>query len=225
MTRRTGQITPIQALLGAVIVVAVAAGIVEGLGQLVARGEQLPSLEAPAQDEADEMCPEAIADSAPVEVTASDLIECPSSFDGVAVSYRGEAVRAVLDRGDRAWVHLNDDPYALQLGPLPEHRTAVGGNSGIPVSIPASSAANITHVGDARHRGDIIAVTGTFYRANPADGGGPSIEADTAEIVRRGRVTSRPVNNARTLTTSVICIAALTIALIARREPEPRPPS
>jgi hypothetical protein len=218
-------VTTAQALLGTVVVVAVAAGIVAGLDRLVARGERVPPLDAPAQEEVDETCPDAIDAGAgtPIEVTASDLIECPSTFDGASVSYGGEAVRAVLDRGARAWVHLNDDPYALDLGPLPEHRTAVGGNSGIPVSIPAEAAANITHVGDARHHGDVLAVTGTFYRADPADGGGPSIQAETVEIVEPGRVTSRPVNEARTLAASAICVAALAIALIARREPEPPP--
>jgi hypothetical protein len=39
-----------------------------------------------------------------------------------------------------AWLHLNDDRYALDLGPLPQHRTAVAGNSGVPVLVPAAVA-------------------------------------------------------------------------------------
>ena len=194
-----------------------AAAIVAALGQLVAPDEQLPDLGAPAQEQQADICPAPRGPAAdePVVVVADELIECPATFDGVTVSYRGEAVRAVLARGPRSWVHLNDDPYALELGPLYDHRTAVGGNSGIPVAIPTAVADTITHVGGPRHHGDILEVTGVFHRADPRDGGGPAIQADTARITQMGRPVRRSVDTARVITAGIMSVAALGAAILA----------
>jgi hypothetical protein len=222
VTRRADQITPLQASLGGVAML-LAAAIVAALGQLVAPDERLPDLGAPAQEDQADICPATRGPAAddPVVVVADELIECPAMFDGVTVSYRGEAVRAVLARGARSWVHLNDDPYALELGPLYDHRTAVGGNSGIPVSIPTTVADTIAYVGGPRHRGDILEVTGVFHRADPRDGGGPAIQADAATITQVGRPVRRSVDNARLLTAAVIAAIALGTALLAHvRSPE-----
>ena len=194
-----------------------AAAIVAALGQLVAPDEQLPPLGAPAQEEQADICPAPRGPAAeePVVVVADELIECPATFDGVTVSYRGEAVRAVLARGPRSWVHLNDDPYALELGPLYDHRTAVGGNSGIPVSIPTAVADTITHVGGPRHHGDILEVAGVFHRADPHDGGGPAIQADVVRITEVGNAVRRSVDRTRLFVAAAISIAALGAAILA----------
>jgi hypothetical protein len=223
VTRASGQVTALQATLGGCVLLLAAVAVVVALGHLVEREEQLPELGAPAQDEPDDICPAPAGPTSdqPVVVTADELIECPASFDGAEVRYRGEAVRAVLRRGPRSWVQRNDDPYGLELGPLYDHRTTVGGNSGIPVSIPTSVADTIAYVGGPRHRGDIIEVTGVFYRADPRDGGGPAIEADAATITRVGRPVRRSVDNARLLTAAVIAAIALGTALLAHvRSPE-----
>ena len=222
MTRRAHQVTPLQAITGMVAIIAVATAIVAGLGRLIERGERLPPLGAPAQDEQDATCPEAPLPE-PVTVSADDLVECPDTFDGATVRYTGEAVRAVLRRGPRAWVHLNDDRYALELGPLYEHRTTVGGNSGVAVSIPAAVADDITYVGDARHRGAVLTVTGQFRRANPDDGGGPGIHAGTARITEPGRPVARPVDDARIAATTVVFVAALAAAVLAHNATATRP--
>lgn len=224
MTRPSDQITSTQALAGMLLVLAAATAIAAALGQLIERGEQRPPLGAPAQDEQDDACPDAPLPE-PVVVSADDLVECPDTFDGVTIRYTGEAVRAVLHRGTRAWVHLNDDPYALELGPLYEHRTTVGGNSGIPVSIPSAVADVITYVGDARHRGAVLTVTGTFRRANPDDGGGPGIHASAARITEPGRPTKRPVDRARIVAAATVVAAALAAAFVAHNDTSTRRPA
>lgn len=224
MTRSTDQITPLQAITGMVAVIAVATVIVAALGRLIERGEQRPPLGAPAQDEQDATCPDTPLPE-PVTVSADDLVECPDTFDGATVRYTGEAVRAVLHRGPRAWAHLNDDRYALELGPLYEHRTTVGGNSGVAVSIPAVVADTITDVGDARHRGAVLTVVGEFRRANPDDGGGPGIHAGTARITEPGRPVARPVDHARIVTAAVVFAAALAAAVLAHNDNATRPPA
>lgn len=218
MTRDTNQVTTLQAIIGACIVIGVAVSLIAGLDLLVRRGERRAPVGAPAPAGAEDICPDppAAASRVPVAVAAEELIECPASYDTALVAYEGEAVRAILRRGSRAWLQLNDDRYALDLGPIHEHRTAVGGNSGIPVSVPTTVADAITSVGDARHHGDVIAVTGIFHRADPADGGGPTIQARTAEITRVGRPTTRAVDPARAVTAASVTVAALGVALLAR---------
>lgn len=206
MTRDVGQLTPIRTLVGLAVIAALAAGFVRVLDGLIDVREM--SLDAPAENverPCDEF-PRAIGVD-PLVVTSSGLIECPRVFDGRRVVYTGEAVRAVLARGDRAWVHLNDDPYGLSIGPLPEHRTTVGGNSGLPVSIPRGIADQITYVGDHAHLGDLLEVSGVFRRADPADGGGPAIRAETVRIVRAGRVVDHAASGDRVVVASLLLAA------------------
>lgn len=219
MTRDAGQLSTRQAIVGILAILAVVASVVAALALLLERDEQLPPLEAPAEpgDAAGQRCPARARPMAPV--SSEELIECPQAYDGLVVHYRGEAVRAVLRRGDRAWVHLNDDPYALDLGPLPAHRTAVGGNSGIPVSVPGSVADEISYVGDGRHRGDVLDVVGTFRRAHPADDGGPAIHAHTGRVAQPGHPLRRPVSGRRTAVALVVLALAAAAATAVRLRP------
>lgn len=217
MTANPGQLTTRQAVLGGLAILAILAGILAALGLLLDRDAQIEPLQGPADPEelvGPQGCPEPGDPS--VTITADALIECPRTYDQQIVRYRGEAVRAVLPRGERAWVHLNDDPYALDLGPLPAHRLAVGANSGIPVSIPLDVADDITHVGDAHHQGDILDIEGVFHRAHPADGGGPAIQARTATIHQTGRRVARPVSPPLILTAITVAMIALASTIAVR---------
>lgn len=222
MSRAAGQLSARQAVLGSLAVLAAAAGVVAALGLLLSPGERTQPLAAPAEPAAEQPCLPAV--SPPAAARSDDLIECPDTYDQQTVRYRGEAVRAVLRRGDRAWVHLNDDLYALELGPAYTHRTSVGGNSGIPVSIPVEVADQITHVGDARHHGDVLDVIGTYYRADPDDDGGPAIQARTALIDEPGRPVDHPVSRARIVTAVALAVLAMAAAAAAHlREPSTPP--
>lgn len=103
-------------------------------------------------------------------VTSSELYDCPQTFDGALVRYRGEVIGGVLRRREGAWVHLNDDIYAGDVGPLPAHRDFRGGNGGLGVFIPHDLAAQITHVGGPKSRGDIVEVIGVFHRVDRTTG-------------------------------------------------------
>lgn len=215
MTRRVGQVGNWQALGGAAVAVAVVAGIVAGSHLLVPPGTAEPSLDAPAT--AGEPCPEAGTVISPVEVSASQLVDCPDAYDGVQVVYTGEAVRAVLLRQERAWLQVNDDPYALDLGPLPEHRTSVGGNSGIPVHAPVEAVGAISYLGEYRAQGDLLEVNGIFRRADPYDGGGPAIAADSVRVVRPGRRVVHTVSAARIAAAGLLTVIAIGLAALRRR--------
>lgn len=205
MTRPAGQVTLVQSLAGAVLIVVVLLGIVATCGWLLIDAEVVPTLPAPGDDDSaqltvdDDECPapETAASTAVIAVTSSLLIECPNFFDGRTVTYTGEAVGAVLRRTRFAWVQLNDDPYALAAGPLPEHRTALGGNSGMAVAVPLELAARLGPVGGFERQGPLVAVVGEFHRTDPADGGAPTIHAEQVEITRESRAFSHDVSPRR----------------------------
>lgn len=152
-------------------------------------------------------------------VTSGQLYDCPHLFDGVRVQYRGEVVGAVLERGDEAWVQLNDDVYAGNIGPLPAHRDFRGGNAGVGVRIDAETARSITHVGGPRARGDIVAVTGEFLRVDETTGEVAIIRSFSAEIVELGGPSARPFRLDRAVVAAALLVGLAVLWRIdVRRE-------
>lgn len=227
MTRDAGQITTRETFLGVVATILAVLAIVAGAEALLRPSRALPPVEGPPSapplpcPAAREVLPRSRAalplPPGPVPVTSADLVECPTTYDGRTVVYEGEVVRAVLRRGQRAWVQLNDDRYGMEIGPLPEHRVAAGANSGVAVSIPATDADRIRFVGDARARGDRLRVRGTFLRADPADAGGPAIRAHTVEVTEAGAPVEPTVTPARVVVALLLAAAAAAMARAARR--------
>ena len=227
MSRHVGQVTPVQALAGAAAIAVVVAAVVVLCYLLLLPFQTVPELDAPAQEAA--LAPGAVVCPAPGElpegpdaltVASAQLIDCPDVYDGRRLAYQGEVVGAVLQRGERAWVQLNDDPYGLALGPLPAHRTTVGGNSGLAVSVPIEVARSIEHVGDHDQRGDVLSVVGTFRRADPADGGGPTIQADAARVAVEGARISHPLSTRRAATAGLFAAVTAFVGFrtwVARR--------
>lgn len=120
----------------------------------------------------------------PAEVSSTDLIENPDRYNGETVVYVGEVVVEILDRGDYAWITVNDDHYARRH--LHRYEELKGGNSGIGVYCGRDMLGDVTHVGTYKTAGDLVRVTGTFYRSNPEHGGDLMIEADSISVVRDG---------------------------------------
>lgn len=141
--------------------------------------QTVPESELAGSDPREELlCPEPLpregqtrdtdpATTAAVRVNSNDLYDCPQSFDGRRVVYRGEAVGALLERDRGVWTQLNDDVYAELLGPLPAHRDYRGGNAGVGVLLPREAADLVRFVGGPQTRGDVLEVLGTFHRVDP----------------------------------------------------------
>lgn len=240
MSRDVGQIRAREALVAGFAIALAAVALIAGMQALLRPVQRLPAAETPAPTAPASPCPYAhetlprpppaspsIAERRsaggagslgdPVAVTSGELMECPAAFDGQEVVYQGEVVRAVLHRGERAWVQLNDDVYGLEIGPLPRHRSPQGVNSGIPVSIPAADADRISFVGSGSARGDRLVVEGTFLRADPADAGGPAIQARTVQIVAVGEPVTQRMTPARLIAALLLAAAAVGMAGKARR--------
>ncbi len=114
-------------------------------------------------------------------ISSTQVFLCPSAYDGLEVSYVGEVVGELLPRRGGAWAQINDDPYALETGPLVGHRERAGFNTGLSVWLPEELADRIEQPGRPALRGDVVLLTGTLLRADPDDGGGITLRATRME--------------------------------------------
>jgi hypothetical protein len=127
-------------------------------------------------------------------VTSTMVLACPAAFDGVAVSYVGEVVGDLLLRDGGAWVLVNDDDYALTVGPLPAHGRHRGGNRGLTVWLPEEFHAEVTGLGRPNQRGDVLAIDGQVVRSDPADGGGLTLRAAEVEVLAAATAVDEPLD-------------------------------
>lgn len=149
-------------------------------------------------------------------VRSSEVVNCPDVFDGREVEYRGEVVGDVLRRDGGAWLLVNDDAYALSVGPLPAHREFSGTNTGLAVWVDTATAATIEHTGGPARRGDVFRFTGTILRVDPADGGGLTLRASDVELLSRGGPVELPTHDGQTRVAIVAAIAALAVSVAER---------
>lgn len=154
---------------------------------------------------------------AALRVSSADVHDCPTVYDQRAVIYEGEAVGALLDRRDGAWIQLNDDAYGGVLTPLPAHRYFRGANSGVGVFLPPELVDLVDTVGGPRARGDILRVTGTFHRVDPASGEVGVVRADQAVLVSPGTTTDQQPLRARRIVGSLLALVAAAMTVAFRR--------
>ena len=154
-----------------------------------------------------------------VDVNSNSLYECPQSYDGRRVRFRGEVVGALLRRDTGVWIQLNDDVYAGLPG-LPAHRDQRGGNAGVGVLLPAGMARQVTFIGGPHTRGDVLEVEGTFNRVDSA-GEVAVIRADGATVTARGtQVVDPPLPDRRVAAVAAMILAGTAVAAeraVARR--------
>ncbi|MBW3658921.1 MAG: hypothetical protein KY457_09805 [Actinobacteria bacterium] len=149
-------------------------------------------------------------------VTSSRVLECPDAFDGHLVTYIGEVIGDVLQRDDGAWVLLNDDPYALEVGPLASHGEFRGYNSGLAVWLEGDLADLVDQPGGPDWRGDVLLVEGAVLRTDPEDGGGLTIRASDAKVLAEAVPLSHPVNRPQAVAAGLLSLTALGLVVFER---------
>jgi hypothetical protein len=127
-------------------------------------------------------------------LTSGIVFACPRLLAGRDVVYFGEVVGDVLRRDGGAWVQVNDDAYALELGPFGLHRETRGFSSGLAVWLPDGLHEGLGAPGRHGRRGDVIRVEGVLLRTDPADGGGITIRARALEVVAPSTAVTEPLN-------------------------------
>lgn len=150
-------------------------------------------------------------------VTSGEVLRCPDAFDGQVVAYIGEVVGDVLHRDDGAWVLMNDDAYALEVGPLDSHGEFHGYNSGLSVWLPGDLAELVEDPGGARRRGDVLRVRGVVRRTDPADGGGLTLRAFSGRVLAPAVPLSRPVNVPQAIVAGLLAVVAVLLVAYERR--------
>lgn len=116
-------------------------------------------------------------------ITSELVTACPRLFDAQHVIHFGEVVGDVLVRAGGAWVQINDDPYALEVGPLGAHRERRGFSAGLAVWLPDELHEGLGPPGRHGRRGPIVRIEGVLHRADPEDGGGLTIRATALDVI------------------------------------------
>ena len=181
--------------LAALLAAVITAG--EVLRHPHAQSSDIPEAQLVGADPRDEVvCPDPlpregqrrvsdVRPTTPVRVSSNNLFDCPETYDGREIVYRGEVVGALLERDAGVWTQLNDDVYAELQGPLPAHRDYRGGNAGVGVLLPHRAVDLISFVGGPQTRGDVLEVRGTFHRVDQT-GEVAVIRADDAQLKADG---------------------------------------
>lgn len=129
-------------------------------------------------------------------VELNQLVENAAAMDGQTVTVAGEAIGEAMERGDHAWVNINDSTNAMGIW------------------MPLEDAQIITVFGDYKHRGDQLQVTGVFNRACSEHGGDVDIHSDSIKVVKAGYSTEESVSSQKIIIGAVLVFLALVIGLL-----------
>lgn len=150
-------------------------------------------------------------------LTSAIATACPRLLDGRQVVYVGEVVGDVLTRDGGAWAWVNDDPYALEVGPFGAHREREGFSGGLAVWLPDGLHEQLGAPGRHGRRGDVVQVEGVLLRADPSDGGGLNVRADALTVLAPGVAVDEPLNEPLVVAAAVAALLALLSWAWARR--------
>lgn len=160
--------------------------------------------------------PDILPDLERQRIRSAFVAECPSFYDGKRVMYAGEVVGDVLRRDGGAWLLVNDDSYALELGPLPTHADLSGANTGLAVWLPTELGIDPTPGGPS-FRGDVLLIQGTIARTDPEDGGGLTLRAESAEILAEAQRASRSLHSRQAIAAAILVVLATGGVIYERR--------
>jgi hypothetical protein len=115
-----------------------------------------------------------------------------------------------------AWTLVNDDAYALEVGPVTGTADYRGGNSGLAVWLAGDLHERLTAPGGPGRRGDVIVVRGVVHRADPADGGGLTIRAINADVLVPAETVDLPINVPQAIAALGFAVLAVVVTVIER---------
>ena len=101
-------------------------------------------------------------------ISSTELINNAKQYDGKSVVYKGEVIGDVMERGEFAWVNLND------------------GQNAIGIWVDKKLSREIIFTGNYKSSGDIIEVEGVFHRSCLEHGGDLDIHAGYLKKIKVG---------------------------------------
>lgn len=150
-------------------------------------------------------------------ITSTQVYACPAAYDRLRVTFVGEVIGELLLRDGGAWAQVNDDDYALEVGPVGAHRELRGFNSGLSTWLPDGLHEQIEGVGRPGRRGDVVLLEGVLVRTDPADGGGITLRADRLETLAPTTLMPEPLHREQAAVAGVLAVAALAAFAWSRR--------
>jgi len=124
------------------------------------------------------------------------LIENAKELDGKEVTVQGEAIGERMDRGDYSWVNINDGTNAIGLW------------------IEKSEAEKITCYGTYKFKGDMVHVTGIFYRACSEHGGEADLHGGSVVIAEEGYYVAEKIPFLKKISTAALAACGLVMAAV-----------
>jgi hypothetical protein len=142
-------------------------------------------------------------------ISSTQIDACPQAFDGLRILFAGEAIGDLLPRRGGAWLQVNDDAYALEVGPLGRHDDRRGFNLGLSVWLPDGLHEQVEGLGGPDRRGDVLLLEGELLRADPADGGGTTLRADRLTVVAPSVELAEPLHVLQAVVAAVLGAVAI----------------
>jgi len=131
-------------------------------------------------------------------ISSTELINNAKLYDGKTVVYEGEVIGDIMQRGDYAWVNINDGQNAI----------------GIWAVVPLVKA--IVYTGSYKSKGDIVEIIGIFQRSCAEHGGDLDIHARLLRKISSGRTVVEKFNLGKR-NTVLILAGFLCLILILRQ--------
>lgn len=132
-------------------------------------------------------------------LSSNDLIGRAKELDSKIVTYKGEIVTDILERGEHSWLNLND------------------GYNAVGVWCKTPDLKSLKFVGDYKNKGDILEVEGIFNRACPIHGGELDIHATHIKLVQSGFSKAENINRKRVDISVALFLITLSILIVFRK--------
>lgn len=126
----------------------------------------------------------------------NQLVENAGSTDGKTVTVMGEAIGELMERGDYAWININD------------------GTNAMGIWLKLSEAQKINFFGDYKYKGDIVEITGIFNKACTEHGGDVDIHCSNIKIIENGYSVQLDVHFIKIILTVFFIALAAILAII-----------
>ncbi len=136
-------------------------------------------------------------------IPVEELVKNPQEWDGKSLTVRGEVVGR-LEKKEGVWLNLLDNGWPLGVWCAKE------------------LAREVRVIGDYKHVGDTVEVTGIFHAKCREHGGEPDFHAENLKVVSEGYAIRRPMNLLLLTLSLFLFLAGLSTALflrLRRREP------
>ena len=130
-------------------------------------------------------------------VSSTDLIKNSKEYDGKTVTYEGEVIGDVMQRGEYGWINVTD------------------GENTIGIWCKKEDLSKIKFAGSYRKNGDRIKAIGIFNMCCSQHQGELDLHAQKLEVVESGVEITYPLNVKKAKLVGILAIAALGFILLS----------